>query len=169
MSQGQSVIPRIHSEGSVSLDIRSGRLESTSVKETIAGLAERGDWPSLWRLADSMSREVSVLFDAEGSVWVDIGTRGHVSLAPPLGAVIPFRLWIHTHPWDPYWSQTDRDTLASYSTILQSALVLGHDRMKWTRNGSPSEPIEASGPLSGWSSEPCLYYPTYPEDTGVSY
>ena len=169
MSQGKSVIPRIHSEGSVSLDIRSGRLESISVKETIAGLAQMEDWPSLWKLADSMSREVSILFDAEGSAWVDIGTRGHVSLAPPVGAVIPFRLWIHTHPWDPYWSQTDRDTLASYSTILQSALVLGHDRMKWTRNGSPMESIEPSGPLSGWSSEPCVYYPNYDEDTEVSY
>lgn len=168
MSQGQSVIPRIHSEGAVSLDIRSGRLESISVKETIAGLAQREDWSSLWRLADSMSREVSVLFDAEGSVWVDIGTRGHVSLAPPLGAVIPFRLWIHTHPWDPYWSQTDRDTLASYSTILQSALVLGHDRMKWTRNGSPTESIESSGPLSDWSSETCVFYPINDEDSGVS-
>ncbi len=168
MSQGQSVIPRIHSEGAVSLDIRSGRLESISVKETIAGLAQREDWPSLWRLADSMSREVSVLFDAEGSVWVDIGTRGHVSLAPPLGAVIPFRLWIHTHPWDPYWSQTDRDTLASYSAILQSALVLGHDRMKWTRNGSPTESIESSGPLSDWSSETCVFYPINDEDSGVS-
>ena len=168
MSQGQSVIPRIHSEGAVSLDIRSGRLESISVKETIAGLAQREDWPSLWRLADSMSREVSVLFDAEGSVWVDIGTRGHVSLTPPLGAVIPFRLWIHTHPWDPYWSQTDRDTLASYSTILQSALVLGHDRMKWTRNGSPTESIESSGPLSDWSSENCVFYPINDEDSGVS-
>ena len=168
MSQGQPVIPRIHSEGAVSLDIRSGRLESISVKETIAGLAQREDWPSLWSLADSMSREVSVLFDAEGSVWVDIGTRGHVSLAPPLGAVIPFRLWIHTHPWDPYWSQTDRDTLASYSTILQSALVLGHDRMKWTRNGSPTESIESSGPLSDWSSETCVFYPINDEDAGVS-
>lgn len=168
MSQGQSVIPRIHSEGAVSLDIRSGRLESISVKETIAGLAQREDWPSLWRLADSMSREVSVLFDAEGSVWVDIGTRGHVSLAPPLGAVIPFRLWIHTHPWDPYWSQTDRDTLASYSAILQSALVLGHDRMKWTRNGSPTESIESSGPLSVWSSETCVFYPINDEDSEVS-
>ena len=169
MSQGQSVIPRIHSEEIVSLDISSGRLESSSVKETIAGFAQREDWPCLWRLADSMSREVSVLFDAEGSVWVDIGTRGHVSLAPPLGAVIPFRLWIHTHPWDPYWSQTDRDTLASYSTILDSALVLGHDRMKWTRNGSPTESIESSGPLSEWSSEPCVYYPNYDEETGVRY
>ena len=153
-----SVLPRIHSNGEVSEDIVSGRVSSSRVKETIAALAQGESWSELWEIADSMSREVSVLFDADGMIWVDIGTAGHVSLEPPLGATIPFRLWVHTHPWDPYWSQTDKDTLAAYSTILESALVLGHDRMKWSRNGSDVQTIEPSGPLSTWSSEPCVHY-----------
>ena len=153
-----SVIPRIHSNGEVSEDIISGRFSSSRVKETIAALARGESWLELWEIADSMSREVSVLFDADGRIWVDIGTAGHVSLEPPLGATIPFRLWVHTHPWDPYWSQTDKDTLAAYSTILESALVLGHDRMKWSRIGSEMQTIEPSGPLSDWSSEPCVHY-----------
>lgn len=153
-----SVLPRIHSNREVSKDISSGRVSSSRVKETIAALADGGSWPELWEIADSMSREVSVLFDADGRIWVDIGTAGHVSLEPPLGATIPFRLWVHTHPWDFYWSQTDKDTLAAYSTILESALVLGHDRMKWSRNGSEMQTIEPSGPLSTWSSEPCVHY-----------
>ena len=153
-----SVLPRIHSNGEVSKDIVSGRVSSSRVKETIAALAQGESWSELWQIADSMSREVSVLFDADGRIWVDIGTTGHVSLEPPLGATIPFRLWVHTHPWDPYWSQTDKDTLAVYSTILESALVLGHDRMKWSRNGSEMQTIELSGPLSTWSSEPCVHY-----------
>ena len=153
-----SVLPRIHSNGEVSKDIVSGRVSSSRVKETIAALAQGESWSELWQIADSMSREVSVLFDADGRIWVDIGTTGHVSLEPPLGATIPFRLWVHTHPWDPYWSQTDKDTLAAYSTILESALVLGHDRMKWSRNGSEMQTIEPSGPLSTWSSEPCVHY-----------
>ena len=63
------------------------------------------------------------------------------------------------HPsMGPYWSQTDKDTLAAYSTILESALVLGHDRMKWSRIGSEMQTIEPSGPLSDWSSEPCVHY-----------
>ena len=153
-----SVIPRIHSNEEVSEDIISGRFASPRVKETIAALARAESWLELWEIADSMSREVSVLFDADGRIWVDIGTAGHVSLEPPLGATIPFRLWVHTHPWDPYWSQTDKDTLAAYSTILESALVLGHDRMKWSRIGSEMQTIEPSGPLSDWSSEPCVHY-----------
>ena len=153
-----SVLPRIHSNGEVSKDIVSGRVSSSRVKETIAALAQGESWSEMWQIADSMSREVSVLFDADGRIWVDIGTTGHVSLEPPLGAIIPFRLWVHTHPWDPYWSQTDKDTLAAYSTILESALVLGHDRMKWSRNGSEMQTIEPSGPLSTWSSEPCVHY-----------
>ena len=153
-----SVLPRIHSNGEVSKDIVSGRVSSSRVKETIAALAQGESWSELWQIADSMSREVSVLFDADGRIWVDIGTTGHVSLEPPLGATIPFRLWVHTHPWDPYWSQTDKDTLAAYSMILESALVLGHDRMKWSRNGSETQTIEPSGPLSTWSSEPCVHY-----------
>ena len=153
-----SVLPRIHSNGEVSKDIVSGRVSSSRVKETIAALAQGESWSELWQIADSMSREVSVLFDADGRIWVDIGTAGHVSLEPPLGATIPFRLWVHTHPWDPYWSQTDKDTLAAYSMILESALVLGHDRMKWSRNGSDMQTIEPSGPLSTWSSEPCVHY-----------
>ena len=153
-----SVLPRIHSNREVSKDISSGRVSSSRVKETIAALAHEGSWPELWEIADSMSREGSVLFDADGRIWVDIGTAGHVSLEPPLGATIPFRLWVHTHPWDPYWSQTDKDTLAAYATILESALVLGHDRMKWSRNGLEMQTIEPSGPLSTWSSEPCVHY-----------
>ena len=152
------MIPRIHSNWEVSEDIISGRFSSSRVKETIAALARAESWLELWEIADSMSREVSVLFDADGRIWVDIGTAGHVSLEPPLGATIPFRLWVHTHPWDPYWSQTDKDTLAAYSTILESALVLGHDRMKWSRIGSEMQTIEPSGPLSDWSSEPCVHY-----------
>ena len=153
-----SVLPRIHSNREVSKDISSGRVSSSRVKETIAALAQGESWSEMWQIADSMSREVSVLFDADGRIWVDIGTTGHVSLEPPLGAIIPFRLWVHTHPWDPYWSQTDKDTLAAYATILESALVLGHDRMKWSRNGSEMQTIEPSGPLSTWSSEPCVHY-----------
>ena len=152
------VTPFLHDPPAVQSAIGSGDLESRVLKETIAGLASESMWRQLWLVADSLSREVSVLFDADGRIWVDIGTAGHVSLEPPLGATIPFRLWVHTHPWDPYWSQTDKDTLAAYATILESALVLGHDRMKWSRNGLETQTIEPSGPLSTWSSEPCVHY-----------
>ena len=158
--RGSSVSPVLHHPKEVSDDIREGDVESPAVKETIACLAQRGSWEELWRIAHSMSREVSVLFDSEGSIWVDVGTTGEVKLAPPLGAKIPFRLWVHTHPWDAYWSNTDMGTLAAYSSILESALVLGHDHMKRAHKigGLDREALSRNGPLSNWSSEPCLSY-----------
>ena len=158
MKAGEPVNPRLHPDVVVASDIEAGILDSEPLRETIALLGQKGEWKKLWSIADSMSREVSILFDARGDAWVDIGTAGHVSLSPPRGAEIPFRLWVHTHPWDPYWSQTDKDTLACYSAILETALVLGHDRMKWSRNGHTGEAIGQTGPLSNWSSEPCEYY-----------
>ena len=157
---GTEIEPRMHDGAEVGHDIRSGRFDSIAVKETIAALASNGMWGSLWNIADAMSREVSVLFDAEGRIWVDVGTAGKVRLAPPEGSMIPYRMWIHTHPWDAYWSATDLGTLAAHSSILKQALVLGHDHLK--HSGRPSERaptvIEPDGPLSQWTSEPNVTY-----------
>ena len=125
-----NVAPVLHPVQDVQSAIDSGDLNSRVLLETFAALASESMWRQLWMVADSLSREVSVLFDRDGRIWVDIGTAGQVRLSPPVGATIPFSLWIHTHPWDAYWSSTDLATLASYSRILEAALVLGHDHMK---------------------------------------
>ena len=78
---------------------------------------------NLWNLADFLRREVSVLFDSEDKVWFDVGTSGRVRNTPE-GAIIPFKLWIHTHPWDAYWSSTDLNSLMQFSGILNEAIVL---------------------------------------------
>ena len=101
-----SVLPRIHSME------RSRRtspqaVSSSRVKETIAALAH-GVLVGAVGNSRLNVQEVSVLFDADGRIWVDIGTVGHVSLEPPLGATIPFRLWVHTHPWDPTGAKPTR-------------------------------------------------------------
>ena len=73
-------------------------------------------------------------------------------------------LWIHTHPWDAYWSSTDLSTLASYSRILDRALVLGHDHMKSTRKAEGDcDRLGAGEPLSVWTSEEVRSY----EEEGV--
>ena len=77
MKSGQPITPRIHPSMTVNRDIEASILDSKPVRETIAGLGQKEDWEELWKIADSMSREVSVLFDAVGDVWVDIGTAGH--------------------------------------------------------------------------------------------
>ncbi len=146
---------RFHHPVAVRNAIEEGRFVSVEVCETIAALAMDEEYEALWEIADSMSKEVSVLVDAERKVWVDIGTRSEVRLAPARGSVIPYRLWLHTHPHDAYASQTDRATLASCSMILQEAIVLGHDhmvRLQRMRAGEgPS--LESEGPLSTWTSD----------------
>tara|TARA_B100000579_G_scaffold397480_1_gene377080 strand:- start:4767 stop:5315 length:549 start_codon:yes stop_codon:yes gene_type:complete len=153
--------PKVHPSESVFADISRGDHDSRLVLQTMAGLAlsgfqgDGGSWEKLWLIADSMSKEVSVLIDKVGKIWVDIGTRGEVTLAPPVGSVVPYRLWLHTHPWEAYASSTDRDTLASCSMILEQAIVLGHDHMVWLRrrDSGEGEALENDGPLSTWTTD----------------
>ena len=151
--------PFLHDWQNVAWAIASNDLESKEILETIAFLACTRSWRELWHIADLLSREVSILFDDESNVWVDIGSPGMVRPKPPLGSRLPLRLWIHTHPYDAYWSSTDLDTLAIYSTVLNEALVLGHDHLKRTvRNDGSHPPLAATGPLSSWTSETPVEY-----------
>ena len=164
MKEETNVTPVLHDPHQVQSAIESGDLDSRVLKESIAALARESMWRQLWLVADALSREVSVLFDRDGRIWVDIGTAGQVRLSPPVGATIPFSLWIHTHPWDAYWSPTDLSTLASYSRILDRALVLGHDHMKSTRKAEGCcDRLGAGTPLSVWTSEEVRTY----EEEGV--
>ncbi len=163
MEEATDVTPVLHGPHSVVRAIHSalhdGNLESEELLQTIAALASGEMWEQLWNVADALSREVSVLFDREGRIWVDIGTAGQVRLNPPVGSTIPFSLWIHTHPWDAYWSPTDLATLAAYSGILDEAIVLGHDHMKRARKGEGEcERLGPEPPLSVWTSEPVRTY-----------
>ncbi len=155
-----SVEPKLHPPEAVELAVQREDHDSLVIRETIAALASQGRWRELWIIADSMSKEVSVLVDSVGRIWVDVGTRGEVRLAPPIGATIPFKLWVHSHPQDAYWSSTDCDSLACYSMILDEAIVLGHDHLKRTRRTrSPLVPVlEPEWPLSTWTDEPGGFY-----------
>jgi hypothetical protein len=156
-----SVKSILHPPGLVFELIEKGEHESIEVLETIAALAiagfrgENEKWEELWKIADSMSKEVSVLLDRGLQAWVDIGTRGQVRLAPAIGSIAPYKLWLHTHPWSAYASSTDRETLASCSMILEQAIVLGHDHMVWLRRDYSGEArvLDCEGPLSTWTSD----------------
>lgn len=150
---------RIHSEKEVSDAIDRGDHESIVIRETIGQLALEGRWSEVWEIADSMGREISILLDRRSRVFVDVGSAGRVNLNPPEGSEVPFRLWVHTHPRDAYWSSTDMDSLALYSKLLDEALVLGFDHLKRSVNGlSHPEPLAKEGPLSRWSSEAVVSY-----------
>lgn len=151
--------PKLHPSSLVDPCISTGDFDSKVILEHIAGLAKDDCWRDIWNIADRMGCEVSVLIDADGKIYVDIGTSGEVTAAPPVDAKAPFELWIHTHPRDAYWSSTDRDTLACFTGLLDRAAVLGHDHYKQTVfSQSTDSALEDDGPLSSWTSEQTLKY-----------
>ena len=153
------VKPKIHPSNLIDSCIDTGDYDSGVVREHIAGLAKNRRWQDIWKIGDQIRREVSVLIDAEGKIYIDIGTSGEVKMSPPEGAKVPFNLWIHSHPRDAYWSPTDRDTIGCYTGLLQKAVVLGHDHYKMTRHiESPEASLEPEGSLSSWTSEPTVFY-----------
>lgn len=101
-------------------------VESESCLDFVINLAKKGNWNMIYLLSKCVSREVSILVDSKENYFVDWGTIGSVELSPPVGAVLPFKLWVHTHPSNTaYWSITDRNTLEMAKGILEKALVLG--------------------------------------------
>ncbi len=159
-SIGEEINPFIHPRSDLMVEILSGNHHSVIIKETLAGLAEKKDWLTLWEIADNLGKEVSILYDKNSSIWVDIGTSGRVELAPPIGSEIPYKLWIHSHPHDAYWSSTDRDTISIFSNILDEAIVLGHDHYKKTTKISDNsvETLADFGELRYWTDEPIIFY-----------
>ena len=158
------VKPKIHPSNLIDSCIDTGDYDSGVVREHIAGLAKNRRWQDIWKIGDQILREVSVLIDAEGKIYIDIGTSGEVKMSPPEGAKVPFNLWIHSHPRDAYWSPTDRDTIGCYTGLLQKAVVLGHDHYKMTRHiESPEASLEPEGSLATWTSEPTVFYTDDPQ------
>ena len=127
-----------------------------AVQET---LAEAGRWDGVYVLSVLAGLETSVLIDADDKVFIDWGTAGQVTLQPPVGGRIPFKLWVHTHPrFAAYWSGTDTNSLSLGAGILETAMVLGQPGPKHSSNRSLVEVDDDSmlseqGPLSQWTDE----------------
>ena len=103
-------------------------VESEYSREFVIEQAKQENWYYIYLLSKLVSREVSILVDSNDNYWVDWGTIGSVELSPPVGAVLPFKLWVHTHPSNTaYWSITDRNSLNMAKGILEEALVLGQN------------------------------------------
>ena len=74
------VDPELHEFEVLERLIAEGRYSAEEILESLAALAELQRWDDLWSIADRMGREVSVLFDSEMRIWVDVGTAGRVEL-----------------------------------------------------------------------------------------
>ena len=122
-------------------------------------LAQAGRWDGVYVLSVMAGLETSVLIDADEKIFIDWGTAGQVTLQPPVGGRIPFKLWVHTPPrFASYWSITDTNSLSLGTGILESAMVLGQPGPKHSSNRSLIEVDDDSmlsehGPLSQWTDE----------------
>lgn len=166
MTPQDPVPPRLHPTQEIVNAVQSGDLRADAILQSLAYYAVEGDWQGVWILADAMKREISLLFDSQGLIWVDVGTPGMVRLSPPMGSRLPLRLWVHSHPVDAYWSGTDRRTLATVSGILEEAFVLGHDHMvraickEDPSSESSDRRLALEGPLHQWTDEDAVTYET---------
>ncbi len=122
-------------------------------------LAQAGRWDGVYVLSVMAGLETSVLIDADDQVFIDWGTAGQVTLQPPVGGRVPFKLWVHTHPrFASYWSRTDTNSLSLGTRILERAMVLGQPGPKHSTNRSMASTevetsIEEHGPLGEWTEE----------------
>ena len=170
----KAVLPRLHPQRDVLRAVQGSDLRADAILQSIAFYAVEEDWQGLWNLAHALNREVAVLFDDQGLVWVDVGTPGMVRLSPPVGSRLPLRLWIHTHPWDAYWSMTDKRTLDVAAGVLEKALVLGHDHLVRAvhHDGAPTDSsdtrLATDGGLMHWTAEAAMSYASLREAVDVT-
>ena len=138
-------------------------VESEFWLDLVINMAQKSNWHMIYLLSKSVSREVSILVDSKDNYFVDWGTIGRVELSPPVGAVLPFKLWVHTHPSNTaYWSITDRNTLEIAKGILDKAIVLGENGLLSTT----LQPISSStddtvNPNLQWTEEEVMDWLEY--------
>ena len=130
-------------------------VESELSREFVIEQAKQSNWYFIYLLSKSAAREVSILVDANDHYWVDWGTIGSVKLSPPTGSVLPFKLWVHTHPSNTaYWSITDRNSLDMAKGILEEALVLGENGLlSTTLQPITSSTVDNVNPNLQWTEE----------------
>ena len=138
-------------------------VESESSIDYVINLAKKGNWYMIYQLSNFVSREVSILVDCKDNYFVDWGTIGSVELSPPIGAVLPFKLWVHTHPSNTaYWSITDRNTLEIAKGILHKALVLGENGLlSTTLQPTTSSTVDIENPNPQWTEEKVMGWLEY--------
>lgn len=149
-------------------NITRGEYQEDEVINSLQILGIQGRWDEVWNVSHALGVEISWIQDAEGTVFVDLGSSGEVRLSAPIGAVLPFRLWIHTHPWTAYWSFTDRTALRNFAGLLEVAIVLGNDHWKRSRcrlKMGEKLPDGIEDPLNMWTEEEIQNYPVISEVT----
>ena len=133
--------------------VRINGQNSDTTRDLIAKLTTQKDWDKIYQISEFFGQEISILVDAEEQIFVDWGSISRVNLTPPIGSVLPFKLWLHTHPRNQaFWSITDQNSLFVAERILEHAIVLGMDGILTSSNTNLLE-LKPSIDQSCWTSE----------------
>ena len=133
--------------------IRINGQDSEKTTQLISELTTQKDWDKIYQISEFFGQEISILVDAQERIFVDWGSISRVELMPPLGSVVPFKLWLHTHPRNQaFWSETDQYSLFIAERILEQAIVLGMDGILSTSNTNLLE-LKPSIDQSCWTLE----------------
>ena len=89
----------------------------------------------IWEMSQTafdVPREVQVVIDNTGALYISVGSPGFVSFDGDedqlAGMKMPIFQWIHTHPFgDAYFSGRDLLTISMWERHLIQAIVLGKD------------------------------------------
>ena len=111
------------------VSLRTKKLfESKRLKEYIKRCCISKKWKAIYNISEIANLELGILVDSTGEYWIEWGETSLVEHNPPIGAKLPFKLWLHTHPNGPaYWSVIDQKSLLLFSKITEKAIVLGND------------------------------------------
>jgi hypothetical protein len=135
--------------------------DSEKTTQLISELTTQKDWNKIYQISEFFGQEISILVDAQERIFVDWGSISRVELTPPLGSVVPFKLWLHTHPSNQaYWSLTDQESLFLAEGILQHAIVLGQNGLLSTTNSNLVDGIEFDNNF-GWTLEKVNNWPEH--------
>ena len=133
--------------------IRINGQDSEKTTQLISELTTQKDWDKIYQISEFFGQEISILVDAQERIFVDWGSISRVELTPPIGSVVPFKLWLHTHPRNrAFWSETDQYSLFIAERILEQAIVLGMDGILSTSNTNLLE-LKPSIDQSCWTLE----------------
>ena len=135
--------------------------ESQEVADVLTEFTIKENWEPIYIISEYTGREISVLVDAESNIFIDWGSISRVALTPPYGSILPYKLWLHTHPSNQaYWSLTDQESLFFAEKILQYAIVLGQNGFLSTTNSNLVDGIEFDN-NSSWTLEKVNNWPKH--------
>lgn len=133
--------------------IRNNGQNSEEAAKIINELMKQRDWDKIYQISEYFGQEISILIDTDEQCFIDWGNMSRVSLSPPVGSKLPFKIWLHTHPRNlAFWSETDQKSLFLAERILEQAAVLGIDGMLLSYNTNLLE-LKPSTDQSCWTSE----------------